>query len=84
MRLALLSLAILATVACQPRQQAATPAGGNAATTAKSETAKPAAFAFDEADIAGLQARMGRGDLTSHALTQAYLDRIAAIDKAGP
>src|SRR4249919_2279856 len=84
MRLALLSFAVLATVACQPRQQAATPAGGNAATTAKSETAKPAAFAFDEADSAGLQARMGRCDLTTHALTQAYLDRIAAIDKAGP
>src|SRR5690606_8134168 len=31
-----------------------------------------------------LQARMTRGELGSHALTQAYLDRIAAIDDAGP
>ena len=27
---------------------------------------------------------MARGELDSRALTQAYLDRIAAIDKAGP
>lgn len=44
----------------------------------------PASFAFEEADIAGLQARMAAGSLTSHALTQAYLDRIAALDDAGP
>ncbi|MDG2516651.1 amidase [Lysobacter soli] len=55
-------------------------------------TAKPAAtaaaprdgFAFAEVGIDELQARMGRGELTSHALTRAYLDRIAAIDDAGP
>jgi amidase len=46
--------------------------------------ARPATFAFDEADIAGLQSRMDRGDLSSHALTQAYLDRIATVDDAGP
>lgn len=44
----------------------------------------PSSFAYDEADIAGLQARMANGTLSSHALTQAYLDRIAAIDDAGP
>jgi hypothetical protein len=27
---------------------------------------------------------MDRGELSSHALTRAYLDRIAAIDDAGP
>jgi len=48
------------------------------------ETDKPAAFAYDEADIASLRARMEKGELSSHALTQAYLDRIAAIDDAGP
>lgn len=42
------------------------------------------AFAHDEADIAGLQAKFADGTLTSHALVQAYLDRIAAIDDAGP
>lgn len=41
-------------------------------------------FAFSESDIASLQAKMTAGTLTSHALTQAYLDRIAAIDAAGP
>ncbi len=43
-----------------------------------------AAFAFEEATVGDLQARMTKGTLTSRALTQAYLTRIAAIDKAGP
>jgi amidase len=47
--------------------------------------AQPSApFAFEEATVADLQARMEKGTLTSRALTQAYLTRIAAIDKAGP
>ena len=46
--------------------------------------APPAPFAFDEAGIAALEAKMASGELTSHALVQAYLDRIAAIDKSGP
>ncbi len=37
-----------------------------------------------ELDIAQLQARMADDELTSRALTRAYLDRIAAIDDAGP
>ncbi|HEV8693684.1 MAG TPA: amidase [Lysobacter sp.] len=41
-------------------------------------------FPFAYANIADLGARMTRGELSSHALTQAYLDRIAAIDDAGP
>jgi amidase len=41
-------------------------------------------FAFDEADIASLSARMAGGELTSHALTKAYLDRIALVDVSGP
>ena len=41
-------------------------------------------FAYAELDIADLQARMQRGELDSRSLTQAYLDRIAAIDHAGP
>jgi amidase len=44
----------------------------------------PTEFAFAEADIDDLQARMQAGELDSRTLTQAYLDRIAAIDKAGP
>jgi amidase len=42
------------------------------------------AFAFAEATVAELQARMSRGTLTSRALTAAYVARIAAIDAAGP
>ncbi|MFC7301349.1 amidase [Cognatiluteimonas weifangensis] len=37
-----------------------------------------------ESDIAALQARLRDGSLSSRALTRAYLDRIAAIDAAGP
>lgn len=43
-----------------------------------------AEFAFSEATIGDLQARMAAGKLTSHELTAAYLARIAEIDKAGP
>jgi amidase len=46
--------------------------------------APPAAFAFPEATIDDLQARMNAGTLTSHDLTAAYLRRIADVDRAGP
>lgn len=55
----------------------ATPTDATAATAGE-------AFAFAELDVRELQARMGRGELSSRELTQAYLDRIAAIDDAGP
>jgi amidase len=38
------------------------------------------AFEHDEATIAGLQASMDSGELTARALTQAYLERIEALD----
>ncbi|GAB6196343.1 amidase [Lysobacter xanthus] len=84
MRPAPLALALALTLAgC-----AATPprAAGVAASVAPEPAAVPAAapFAFEEADIASLTARMASGDLTSRALTRAYLDRIAALDDAGP
>ena len=85
MRLALPTSTLLATAllaACQPSPTSPSATGLGATST--QQAAAPPAFAFEEADIAGLQARMGRGGLTSHALTQAYLDRIAAVDKAGP
>lgn len=40
--------------------------------------------AIEEATIASLQAAMESGSLTSAQLTQAYLDRITAIDQHGP
>jgi len=42
------------------------------------------AFAVEEVEIAALQAAMKDGRLTARALTQAYLDRIAAMDRKGP
>src|SRR5207245_2921935 len=39
---------------------------------------------IEEASLAQLQAAMASGALTSRALTQHYLDRIARYDKAGP
>ncbi len=39
---------------------------------------------LSEASVAQLAQSMQRGELTSHALVQHYLGRIAAIDKAGP
>ncbi len=41
-------------------------------------------FPWLEATVDQLQVAMVRGELTAVALTQAYLDRIAAIDQAGP
>jgi amidase len=46
--------------------------------------AAPPEFELEETTVADLQKRMARGGLTAHALTRAYLDRIAAIDKRGP
>ncbi len=43
-----------------------------------------AAFPLAEATIDDLQRRMAAGELTARALTQAYLERIAEIDHAGP
>ena len=80
MRLLPLAIAAALLAACQqtPAPGAATPAGTSAAPDAQ------AAFVHEEAGIADLQAKMQAGSLTSRALTQAYLDRIAAIDDAGP
>ena len=80
MRLLPLAIAAALLAACQqtPAPGAATPAGTSAAPDVQ------AAFVHEEAGIADLQAKMQAGSLTSRALTQAYLDRIAAIDDAGP
>jgi amidase len=43
-----------------------------------------AAFALDEATIADLQRMIASGQYTSRSLCEAYLARIAEIDKAGP
>ena len=74
-----LAISLVLLVGCKQTTQAP---NASAVTPASATTA--AAFAYEEADIAGLQQQMASGTLTSHALTQAYLERIAAIDDAGP
>ena len=53
---------------------------------AAAKAARPAAgaVALEEATIDGLQAQMKAGSLTARRLTQAYLDRIEALDRKGP
>jgi amidase len=55
-------------------------------TLLRGRTAWPdiAPFDVEEATIDALQAAMNDGRLTARALTQAYLDRIAAMDRKGP
>ncbi len=72
---------MLALCACE---RAPTPSAPQAASQAAKASARDPAFAHNEATIAGLQAKMAAGALTSRALTQSYLDRIAAVDDAGP
>ena len=44
---------------------------------------RPRSFEFEEKTIAQLQALMESGEITSRELTQAYIDRIDAIDQSG-
>jgi amidase len=41
-------------------------------------------FELEETSITEVQKHLRAGDITSHALVQHYLDRIIALDKAGP
>ena len=62
------------------------PAGCSSASEPPVAQAPPAAPALDVAELSAVEARrrMDGGTLTARALTDAYLARIAAIDKAGP
>lgn len=60
------------------------PSGPPPGAHAHGQTWRADEFALVEADIATLQQRMASGTLDSRTLTQAYLDRIAALDDAGP
>ena len=77
MRLPLLLLACLWSVA-------ACDAGNDPDAGAAQSSSAPTDFIYAELGIDELQERMQRGEIDSRTLTQAYLDRIAAIDKAGP
>ena len=73
--LASVGAAVVSTTGC---------AAGDPAPASIDTPSSAPAFAFDEATVAGLQEQMASGALTSRALTQAYLNRIASIDAAGP
>lgn len=77
----------VATVAIAAVASAATPAlaGADAPCTAASATDSPRREdALFEKGVAELGAMMARGELTSRALTERYLQRIAAMDRLGP
>ncbi|MHB1094971.1 MAG: amidase [Gemmatimonadaceae bacterium] len=81
----------VAAVAVAATASVSTPAAAGAATSSSPPTAgPPSAFspvredALFERGVAELQAMMARGELTSRALTERYLQRIAAMDKQGP
>ncbi len=75
-----LAFTIVTLAGCQPQPDSTATPTTSTATSANNA----AAFAFEEATVAELQQKMQSGALSSHALTQAYLDRIAAIDASGP
>lgn len=52
--------------------------------SASGENPAAAAFAYEEMTIVELKEAMEAGRLTSRALTEAYLDRIDALDRRGP
>src|SRR5688572_5707515 len=81
MRHALLAIALFALCGCD---RATSPAPVASAPDSPTAAGESSSVALDEVDIATLQARMERGEASSHEITQAYLDRIAAIDDAGP
>ena len=82
-RAAALSAAILAVlVGCERIRDLASSSAS--AAPDKSTPAAATDFPFTDTSITDLSGRMARGELSSHELTRAYLERIAAIDDAGP
>jgi amidase len=52
--------------------------------TPEPQSAAPGAFEFDEITISQLRQGMQSGKFTARSIAEKYLERIAAIDKAGP
>ena len=70
-----------------PRRRFLASAAGGLAALSLPQGGQAAAlpsFEFAEATLASLGERLASGALTSRALAQAYLDRIAAVDRTGP
>ncbi|GAB1595261.1 amidase [Lysobacter claricitrinus] len=76
----LLTLTLVGCATAPPPE----PEGSGPTMTVTAPSAIGFHFPFEDADIATLQKRMSTDGLTSHALTQGYLDRIAALDDDGP
>src|SRR5690242_17832865 len=80
-RTALLLAVVAALAACKPSPTA--PPVASTPTTGSQPAGAPT---LDVVELSAVDAaaKMKSGELTSHELTQAYLDRIAKMDKAGP
>ncbi len=72
---------LLVLAACAPAPEPAPDATPDAITAGG---AQPSALDVAELDVATASARLAAGELSSRALVQAYLERIAAIDDTGP
>lgn len=48
------------------------------------QSSRVPAFEFEEATVSDLESRMGAGQASSASITQAFLERIQAVDKNGP
>ncbi|HUL76110.1 MAG TPA: amidase family protein, partial [Vicinamibacteria bacterium] len=57
---------------------------GGAAEPITAEPVAVPAFELEEATVAALQKQMAAGELTARSVTEAYLARIAALDRHGP
>jgi amidase len=73
-------------VACLIAVQAISCAGSPESPNSTTQPPAPAKAAVDVVELSAIEARdrMTAGTLTSRALTDAYLDRIAQVDDAGP
>ena len=81
-RLSLLALAVVLAACTGPGTQR--PTRATAAADASKGVVPNDPLRIAESDTATLAARMADGEFSSAKLTQAYLDRIAAIDDHGP
>ncbi|MBT9393625.1 amidase [Hymenobacter sp. NST-14] len=82
-----LSLSVFSLAACSSAPEQTPPAGSGAgAAGAASPAPEPVAadFGLLENTLAELQEKMQRGTLTARGITEQYLNRIKALDQAGP
>jgi amidase len=83
------SLALILFSACGPSGEKGTAGGAQGAADRGAGRAAPpktgpAAFALEEATVAGLQEMMTSGKATSESVVSLYLERIDEIDRRGP